>query len=114
MISGVVHVFTKLNFFDVNPPDFLWALASLGNRQLYLGIILMAVAFDWEGSGRYVRPMLALNATMTIFHFISTQINGRHLHIVAPRSTGNYVPWVLVMLSIVGFVLAPAASSRPK
>lgn len=104
LVAGYVHVFTQINWMENNPPEFLWALAALGNKQLFIAFIDFAVAFDFGSSRHLLSPLLAMHIAMTALYWISTEINGRHIHLISPSSPGNYAPTIISALCAVGIL----------
>ena len=102
LVAGFVHTFTEINWMDNDPPEFLWALAALGNKQTFIATIDFAVGFDISGSRHLLSPLLALHIAMTAFYAVSTAINGRYIHLIAPTSPGNYAPYILSAICAIG------------
>lgn len=110
LVAGFVHTFTEINWMDNDPPEFLWALAALGNKQTFIAIIDFAVGFNIFRSRHLLSPLLALHIAMTAFYSASTAINRRYIHLIAPKSPGNYAPYILSMICAIGIF----AQSRGK
>lgn len=111
LVAAYIHIFTEFNWVTNNPPEFLWALAVFGNRQAFIAIIDLAVAFDLFAARHLMTPLLGLHVLMTAFNVVSTQINGRHLHLIAPSTPGLTAPFVLSALCALG-IFANSGKSK--
>jgi hypothetical protein len=109
IITGIIHAYTEKIIMEKKDLTLavMWTLAALGNRQLFLGVWEMMVAFDWGGiKQKTLRPLLGLHAIMGFVYKYSPLIHGRVLSAFSPNAPGNFLPNLLLLLTIVGYVLA--------
>lgn len=107
LLTGFIHAYTEKNMIQKNhiSPAVLWSLSAFGNRQLYVGVWELMVAFDWGGIRKCcLRPVLGLHASTALLYQVSPLIHGRFLSEIAPESAGNSLPAILLVLCAVGYV----------
>jgi hypothetical protein len=102
IVSAYVHVFTEFNWIPNTSPEFYWALAALGNKQAFIALIDFAVAFDIFETRHLLSPLLALHVAMVVIYSISTQLNGRHIHLISTTTPGRYAPFILTAVCALG------------
>lgn len=109
IITGVIHAYTERIIMEKKDLTLavMWSLAALGNRQLFLGIWEVMVACDWGGvREKCLRPLLGLHAVMGFVYKYSPLIHGRVLSAFSPKAPGNFLPNMLLLLCIGGYVCA--------
>lgn len=104
LFSSIVNSYTEWDYFINRPMEYRVIQAHFGNKLGFLGIIFLAIIVDYRGSRKYLQDMMRLYFVMTVIAIVSPYINGRWLSVVAPKSPGNVMPKLWVILTFLALI----------